>query len=206
MVHRPWVGLSSWNYIKKWGRTTLWLYYKFARYAHNSRRFYKILGQNLGFKPQNMPWGDSMPNKPLTQTSWLALESLCQRRDLHAESLQLYLNYCKVNNALGDCLLDCLDALFRYHGVGTTSLRMCLCPLHLCKLAFNCWCDGEGLIDPRLNAHLQDCFFVPCLFHLFFQCFGLLHSCEPLSEGHRLCSSFDIVILLLEFSCLYSKR
>ena len=26
------------------------------------RVFTKISGQNLGFEPQNMPWGDSMPN------------------------------------------------------------------------------------------------------------------------------------------------
>jgi len=25
----------------------------------------------MGFKPQNLLWGDSMPNRPLTQSSWL---------------------------------------------------------------------------------------------------------------------------------------
>jgi len=35
----------------------MWLYHTFMPYAHNSRSFTTILGQNLNFEPQNMPWG-----------------------------------------------------------------------------------------------------------------------------------------------------
>ena len=35
---------------------------------------YNIFDQNLGFKPQDMLWGDSMPKRPPTKTSRLTLK------------------------------------------------------------------------------------------------------------------------------------
>lgn len=75
-------------------------------------------------------------------------------------------------------------------------------PLHVCEISFNFYCDSEGLVDPRLNVRLQDYFLVSCRVHLLFQCFGRFHLGEPLHEGHHLRSSFNVVILLLEFLCL----
>jgi hypothetical protein len=77
------------------------------------------------------------------------------------------------------------------------SLHLFLRLLHLCKLAFNCYCDYERLIGPSLNMSYKIFFFVSHCIHCLFKCFGLLHSHGPLSEGHRLRDPFDIVILLL---------
>jgi len=147
-----------------------------------------------------MPWGDSMPNRPPTKTLWLALESLYQCGDLRTESIQLCSNRCKVGNALSGFLLDLVYLLFQECGVKCASLGLFLRPLHLSRCTFNCCCDTESLVDPRLNVCLQDCFFASCCVHLFFQWFGLLHSRKPLSEGHHLHSPFDAVVLLPEFT------
>ena len=153
MVCGPWVGLSSRHYITRLGWKTLWLYHTFMPCTRNSRSFTTRLGQNFGFEPQNMPWGDSMPNRPPTQTSWLTLESLCLCDDICAKSLQLFSNYAEVSNALSCYLLDLLHTLFRDLCVGSASLHKCVHPLYVYKLAFDVHRDGEGLINPRLDVH-----------------------------------------------------
>ena len=117
--------------LQNQGQETLWLYYGFALRANKSWSLYNGLNQNLCFKPQNMPWGDSIPNRPLTQTSWLALDSFYQCGDLCMETLQLCLNSCKVDSTLSDCLLNILYMLSRDCGIRTTFLDLFLCPLHL---------------------------------------------------------------------------
>lgn len=119
--------------------------------------------------------------------------------EIFAKSLQLCPNRGKVSSALSCCLLDLLHVLFRDYYVRRDSPHQCMYPLHVCEISFNFYCDGEGLVDPRLNTRLQDCFLVSCRVNLFFQCFGMFLPCELLCEGHRLYSSFDVVILLLEF-------
>ena len=108
--------------LQKQGRKTLWLYYDFALRTHKSLSLYNGLGQNLVFKPQNMAWGDSMPNIPPTQTSWLALESLCRCEDLCTKPLQHCLNRCNVSSALSGCMLNLL-----YQSFETTVSEMLPC-------------------------------------------------------------------------------
>ena len=160
------------------------------------------LQQNLGSEPQNMPWGDSMPNNPPTKTSSLTLNSLCQCGDLCTESLQLYSDDYKVSNMLNS-LLNLMYMVLRDWGVKISPLHLFLHPLHLHELVFNFCCDYEVIIDPSLNTRLQNSFFMSHCIHFLFQCFGLLHSCGPLSEGHHLHGPFDVVVLLLELTHLY---
>jgi len=96
--------------------------------------------------------GGSMPNRPPTQTSWLALESLGRCGDLYGESCQPVLSYSEVRNALSCGLLSLLHSFFPSLSVRRAHLLQCVHPLHLCVLAFDLCRDGEGLVDPWLDV------------------------------------------------------
>lgn len=145
----------------------------FILHAHNSWSLYNRLTQNLGFKLQNLPWGDPMSNRPPPQTLWLALESLCWCGDIRVETSQLGLDAYKVGIALSTCLFNLLYSLFRNCGVKIAPLHLFLRPLHLRELVFNFCCDYDGLINPRLNTCLQNYFFLSCCVHCLFKRFGL---------------------------------
>lgn len=129
------------------------------------RVFTTITTQNLGFEPQNMLWGDSMPNRPPTQKSWLTLESLCWHSKLGAESLQLVSNSPDVRSAL-NCCLYLPHPLFRDLYFQRATLHLCMHPLNLCELPFNTCYDREGFINPCMNTCFEFFLMARCI-HMF---------------------------------------
>ena len=70
MVGGPWVGLPNRHYITKTrGGQPCDSIMLLCPAPAIRKAFTKRFGQNLAFKLQNMPWGDSMPNRPSKQTS-----------------------------------------------------------------------------------------------------------------------------------------
>ena len=76
MVHGPWVG---WHYITKLGGQPCDSIILFAPRARNSLNFTTKFGQNLGFEPQNMPWGGfhahQAPNTNIVTLPWVTLST-----------------------------------------------------------------------------------------------------------------------------------
>ncbi len=62
--------------------------------------------------------------------------------------------------------------------------------------------DQEGFLKPKLNARFKHCFFLVRNIHLYLESLGLLHLGQALCNHNHLRGPSDIIIGLLELSCL----
>lgn len=128
----------------------------FTSYALHTHKMWSLYievttsDQNLGFKPQKFPWGILCPTDIHHKHCDSPIESLCQCGDLCVKTSQLCLDRCKIGNALSNCLLYFLDALFKDHYGWTTSLNLFVCSLHLRELWFNRGNNDIRLMNPWL--------------------------------------------------------
>lgn len=146
----------------------LWVLTSSCSVNKKCRDFTSLL-KKMGFLPQNWLLGEPIPNRPPTKTRWLNLESLCRCGHLGEKTPQLDLYDFYLDGAMCNYLLYLLNQLL-CRWPCTVSLNLLLGLLQTSQHAFNGGHDQVGLIQPRLEAHLQHCLFRLSCIYLYLRC------------------------------------
>jgi len=187
-------------YIISWVNNPLtWLIYN-SRSVHFTESL-PYISQNCGLWAPKILRGPSATQQCPNTIIVTHPESLGWFDNLRAEVRQQFLCFVGTCSKLIRHLLYLFNVCHRHISLCRSFWPRCIFHLHVCHLVLNGNGNHECLIYPRLETFFNHYFLVGNI-NLYFQSLGLLHLGQALCNHNHLHGPCDIIIGLLELSCL----